>query len=96
MRMRPRLGKHGIACLILLAAMGYACEGSHPQAPRISIEEALRLHRDAAAVFVDVRTGRSWETSAVKIAGAQRRDPNAVEQWAGLYATEKPLVLYCT
>jgi rhodanese-related sulfurtransferase len=94
--MRPRLGKHGIAGLILLAAMGFACEGSHPQASRISIAEAVRLHRNSAAVFVDVRTGRSWETSAVKIAGALRQDPDAVEQWAGLYATEKTLVLYCT
>jgi hypothetical protein len=86
----------GVLGLALLAAAVLRCGLPNPEVPRISIEEALELHRRSQALFVDVRTGRTWETSAVKIAGAFRQDPEKVESWAGQYAPQTALVFYCT
>lgn len=82
--------------LLLLAALLAACDRSHPEVPRITVAEASMLHRDAAALFVDVRTGRTWEASGRKIAGALRRDPAAVASWQAELDPRTPLILYCT
>jgi hypothetical protein len=45
--------------------------------------------------ILDVRRDAHWNASDRKIVGAAREDPEAVESWAGKYAKEKTLVLYC-
>jgi hypothetical protein len=45
--------------------------------------------------ILDVRRAAHWNASDRKIVGAVREDPEAVESWAGKYAKEKTLVLYC-
>lgn len=82
--------------LLMFAAALAACDRPHPEVPRITVAEAFALHRSRAAVFVDVRTGRTWETSGLKIAGALRRDPDAAAEWGAELVGRTPLILYCT
>jgi len=46
-------------------------------------------------VILDVRAGRDWSSSEFKIQGAIRADPGDVSAWAGDYAKDKTIVLYC-
>lgn len=46
-------------------------------------------------IVLDVRAGRDWTSSEFKIQGALREDPDNVESWAGSYAKDKNIVLYC-
>jgi rhodanese-related sulfurtransferase len=47
-------------------------------------------------VIIDVRQDADWRKSDQKIAGAVREDPSAPQNWAGNYAKEKKIVLFCT
>ncbi len=85
-----------VVCLAALAIGLAACGRPDPEIPRISVAAAFTQHGDPHTVFVDVRTDRTWLTSAQKIAGAVREDPNAVEQWAGRYDPQTTFVCYCT
>jgi hypothetical protein len=46
-------------------------------------------------VIVDVRLGKDWKASEVKIPGAIRVEPAAVENLAAMYPKDKTLVFYC-
>ena len=63
--------------------------------PRMTVDE-LKMHLgDKDYQVLDVRAGRDWSGSTVKITGAERVEPGAVDQWAGNYDKEKTFVLYC-
>ena len=63
--------------------------------PRMTADE-LKMHLGEADYQVlDVRAGRDWADSNVKIAGAERVEPRAVGQWVDNYDKEKTIVLYC-
>jgi hypothetical protein len=63
--------------------------------PRMTADE-LKMHLGKADYQVlDVRAGSDWASSNVKIAGAERVDPGAVDQWLDNYDKEKTIVLYC-
>jgi rhodanese-related sulfurtransferase len=80
----------GVAVAVLLAA-GIAVAGT----PTITHEELKAKLGDPDLIIVDVRRAGHWEASDRKIAGAVREDPKDVEGWAGKYAKDKTLVLYC-
>jgi rhodanese-related sulfurtransferase len=61
----------------------------------ITAEELKARLGDPAITIVDVRLAAHWNTSDRKIVGAVREDPEAVESWAGKYARERTLILYC-
>lgn len=64
--------------------------------PRLSVDE-LKMHLgEADYTILDVRTGRDWASATVKISGAERVEPGAVDQWIGNYDKDKTIVLYCT
>ena len=46
-------------------------------------------------VILDVRSGRDWTTSELKIKGAIRASGDDFESWANSYPKEKKIVLYC-
>jgi rhodanese-related sulfurtransferase len=93
--MRHTLHAVLVSGLMLSAAFFPGCEQAGPPVPRISAAEALQLAGQGNAVLVDVRTARTWETSAIKIKGAERRDPEAVDQWAATYTPRQTLIFYC-
>jgi len=46
-------------------------------------------------IIVDVRTGKDWKGSQLRIKGANREDPKQFKSWADKYPKDKILVLYC-
>lgn len=46
-------------------------------------------------VILDVRSGRDWSASEVKITGAVRANGDDFDNWANSYPKEKTIVLYC-
>jgi rhodanese-related sulfurtransferase len=45
--------------------------------------------------IIDVRYGKDWTGSDMKITGAVREEPGEVKSWAAKYPKDKPIVLYC-
>jgi len=63
--------------------------------PRMTKDELKAMLDSAHMVIVDVRTGKDWDASELKIKGAVREDPGKVDPAAGKYPKDKMLVLYC-
>ena len=63
--------------------------------PRMTNEELKAMLGNPDFIVIDVRTQKDWEKSDLKIAGAVREDPEAVESWAKKYPKGKTLVFYC-
>jgi len=81
--------------IILLMVGGCTILAKSADAPRMTKEE-LKAKLDAPdLVIIDVRHGMDWTGSDLKIKGAVREDPEAVESWANKYPKDKTLVFYC-
>lgn len=65
------------------------------EAPRITKEELKETLGNPDVIIIDVRLGRDWENSELRIKGALREDPGNVNSWISKYPKEKTLVLYC-
>lgn len=63
--------------------------------PLITAEELKAKLGSSDLTILDVRREAHWNASDRKIVGAVREDPEAVQSWAGKYAKDKTLVLYC-
>jgi rhodanese-related sulfurtransferase len=63
--------------------------------PRMTVDELKAMLGNSDLVTVDVRGSGDWAESDLKIKGAVREDPVAVETWAKKYSKDKTLVLYC-
>lgn len=84
--------------LTLVAAVCLTGMGEKPGskvAPRMTTEDLKTRLSDTDLVVIDVRAGRDWKESDLKIAGAVREDPAAPDKWAGKYPVDKTVVLYC-
>lgn len=84
----------------VLLALAVAGSGGFPalaagEAPRMSKEELKGLLGSKDLVVIDVRSGKDWDASEIKIKGAVREDPKNPESWAARYPKEITLVLYC-
>lgn len=64
--------------------------------PRMTVDELKVRLGEVDYTVLDVRAGRDWTDATVKISGAERVEPGAVDQWIGNYDKEKTIVLYCT
>ena len=62
---------------------------------KITAEELNGKLGDPDITIIDVRRAGHWKGSDQKITGAVREEPKDVEGWAGNYAHDKTLVLYC-
>ena len=63
--------------------------------PRMASDELKPHIGTDDYLILDVRANRDWSGSTEKILGAERVDPGSVDQWAGNYAKERTIVLYC-
>jgi rhodanese-related sulfurtransferase len=63
--------------------------------PLITAEDLKAKLGDHDLTILDVRRDAHWNASDRKIVGAVREDPEAVQSWAGKYAHDRTLVLYC-
>jgi len=85
-----------VAALLIFFMVGvFTIFAGSAEAPRMTKEELKALLDNPNLVVMDVRTQRDWRESDLKIKGAVREDPGAIESWANKYPKEKTLVLYC-
>jgi rhodanese-related sulfurtransferase len=81
------------AALLMMTASDTRAEES---VPRISSDELKSRLGESGLVILDARQLNEWIDAVQKIAGAQRVDPKDVASWAGNYAKDQVLVVYCT
>jgi rhodanese-related sulfurtransferase len=65
-----------------------------PDAPRMTKDELKAMLGNPDLVIIDVRYGKDWTDSDLKIKGAVRENPEAFESWAKKYPKDKTLVFY--
>ena len=64
-------------------------------APRVTKDDLKAILGNPDLIIIDVRYGRDWTDSGLKIGGAEREDPEAFDSWAKKYPKDKTLVFYC-
>jgi rhodanese-related sulfurtransferase len=84
-----------VALLIFFMVGLFTTIARSADAPRITKEELKAMLDNPNLMVMDVRTQRDWKESDLKIKGAAREDPEAVESWANKYPKDKTLVFYC-
>jgi len=86
-----------VALALGLWTLGWVAvsDGASKEVPRITKEELKDQMGAADLVLLDVRAGKDWTSSEVKIKGAVREDPKEFDAWASKYPKEKRIVLYC-
>lgn len=83
------------ALMILFMVGGCTTLAKSTDAPRMTKEELKAKLGNPDLVIIDVRLGKDWTGSDLKIKGAVREDPTAVDSWANKYPKDKALVFYC-
>jgi hypothetical protein len=84
-----------IVTLIIFFMVGILTSfAKSPEAPRMTKEELMAMLGNPDLVIIDVRYGKDWTESDVKIKGAVREDPEAFDSWAKKYPKDKTLVFY--
>ena len=82
--------------ILSLAIVGiFALTVLAQEVPKITKEEIKGVLSYSDLIIIDVRYGRDWEGSALKIKGAVREDPRNVDSWIDKYSKDKTLVFYC-
>ena len=79
----------------VLSVSAVSAETGKGEAVRITKEELRALIGQPGITIIDVRSERDWRNSGTKITGAVHEDPVEEETWAGKYARDARLVLYC-
>ena len=92
MRKRCLLLAVALAAMLVFPAVGSG--GAEDGVPRMSKEELKGLLGSPDVVVLDVRFDGGLAPS--RIAGALHEDPQQVDSWAGKYARDKRIVLYCS
>ena len=81
--------------LIMLGLSLFAGNDASAQVPRMNKEELKGILGIPDVIIIDVRLKEQWDSSSVKITGAQREDPSKkAESWAMKYPKDKTIVLY--
>lgn len=70
-------------------------EGVAKEVQRITKEELKSQLGSADVMVLDVRSGKDWTSSELKIQGAVREDPKEIETWHAKYAKDKKIIVYC-
>ena len=85
-----------IATLIIFFIVGVSMRSAKSaDAPRMTKDELKGMLGSPDLVIVDVRYGKDWTDSDLKIKGAVREDPEAFQSWTNKYPKDKTIVLYC-
>jgi hypothetical protein len=65
------------------------------EVPRMTKKDLKARLTSRDVVILDVRIGKDWKDSELKIKGAVRENPKDVDSWADKYPKDKTIVLYC-
>jgi rhodanese-related sulfurtransferase len=93
--MKIKLSATLVVTLCLTVVGISALKALAQEAPRITKEELRETLGNPDVIIIDVRLGRDWENSELRIKGALKEDPGNVNSWISKYPKEKTLVLYC-
>jgi len=63
--------------------------------PRMTKEVLRPIIGKPDVIIIDVRHDTDWTDSDMKIKGAVREDPDAIQSWVNKYPKDKTLVFYC-
>jgi rhodanese-related sulfurtransferase len=87
----------GLVALIMsqAAAVLFAAAVTAAGVSMITAQDLKAKLGNSDITILDVRREAHWNASDRKIVGAVRENPDAIASWAGRYAKEKTLVLYC-
>jgi len=80
---------------ILFMVAGCTMFEKSVDAPRMKKDELKAKLGNPDLLIIDVRYGKDWTDSDLKIKGAIREDPKAFDSWANKYPKDKILVFYC-
>ena len=80
---------------VFAVAAIFAMPAAAQDAKRMTIEELKGMLGNPDLVIVDVRRDGDWNSSAIKVKGALREDPEKVDTWMSKYSKDKTLVFYC-
>ena len=81
--------------LIFFMVEGYTMFEKFVDAPRMTGDQLKAILGNPDLLIIDVRYGKDWTDSDLKIIGAIREDPEAFDSWANKYPKDKTLVFYC-
>jgi rhodanese-related sulfurtransferase len=80
---------------ILVMMMVFATWTMSKDVPRMTKEELKAMLDNPDIIIIDVRYGKDWTGSDMRIKGAVREDPNDVKSWVDKYAKDRLIILYC-
>ena len=80
---------------IFFMVAGCTMFGKSGDAPRMTKDELKARLGNPDLLIIDVRYGKDWTDSDLKIKGAIREDPKAFDSWASKYPKDRTLVFYC-
>ena len=83
------------ALFIFFMVVGCTTLAKSTDALRMTKEELKAMLGSQNLIIIDVRYGTDWTGSDLKIKGAVREDPGAIDSWANKYSKDKTLVFYC-
>jgi rhodanese-related sulfurtransferase len=81
--------------LIFFMVEGCTMFEKYVDTPRMTKDELKVRLDNPDLLIIDVRYGKDWTDSDLKIKGAVREDPEAFDSWANKYPKDKILVFYC-
>jgi rhodanese-related sulfurtransferase len=81
--------------MVFAVAAFFATPAAAQEVKRMTLEELKGMLGNPDLVIVDVRRSADWKSSAVKVKGAVREDPEQVDTWMSKYSKDKTLVFYC-
>jgi rhodanese-related sulfurtransferase len=79
----------------VLLTVGFFTPAVAKDVPRMTKEQLKEKLDTPNVVVIDVRIGKDWKASDVKIKGSVREDPKEVKEWVSKLDKEKTYVLYC-
>jgi predicted sulfurtransferase len=89
-------GKFFIGAAVLCCfVLGYVGGAFANTVPTMTKEELNTQLDSPDIVIIDVRVGKDWTASELKIKNAVREDPKNVDAWLNKYAKDKTIILYC-
>ncbi len=81
--------------LILCMVEGCTMLEKYVDAPRMTKDDLKAMMGNPDLLIIDIRYGKDWTDSGLKIRGAVREDPEAFDSWANKYPKDKTLIFYC-
>jgi hypothetical protein len=97
MTMKNKPGRMVAALILSLMLVGWSGLPAlaDKEVTRMSIDELKGILDSKDLILLDVRAGKDWSSSELKIVGAMREDPKDFDSWADKYPKDKKIVLYC-